>query len=494
MEPTRVSGLVDGPDHDPREREARQAVLLQIDDRLRPLADPEDIVFEAARLLGGHLGTDRVGYAQAQQDDETIVVTRNYTNGVPGIEGRYRYEDYGPELLREFRAGRTVVRGDIAGDPTLTDAEKAAHAVLRLGATINVPLMKAGRLVAVLFVHHREARSWTADELALVNAVADRTWAAVERARAEEGLRQSERRYRTLFESIDQGFCTIKVLFDDAGRSVDYRFLEVNPAFARNTGLEEAVGKRMRELRPAHEQFWFDAYGRIARTGVSERFEQLAHELGRWYSVYAYRVGEPELRRVAIQFEDITERKRADEAIRESRAELERQAQFLDATLSNVGDHIAIWDRQAQFVYANRALESLWGRTRIDYAGKSTAELGYTQEQSAFFQESIAEVVRTKRVVRGEIPYTSPAGVMGYYEVVFSPVTGLAPSSWSVLPAISPDASTARRGRRFSPTPATILPASPRRTTSCAPWARRSTSISAWTGSPSPTSTKPPIR
>jgi PAS domain-containing protein len=106
-------------------------------------------------------------------------------------------------------------------------------------------------------------------------------------------LRVPEEKYRTLFDSIDEGFCTIEVLFDEHGEAVDYRFLESNPTFERQTGLENAVGKTVRELAPEHEDFWFDVYGRIARTGEAIRFEHEAAALGRFYDVYAFRIGEP---------------------------------------------------------------------------------------------------------------------------------------------------------------------------------------------------------
>jgi PAS domain S-box-containing protein len=135
---------------------------------------------------------------------------------------------------------------------------------------------------------------------------------------AEMALRESEERYRTLFESIDEGFCVIEVLFDAGGRACDYRFLEMNPAFAGQTGFGDVLGRRMRELVPDHEQLWFDIYGKVAATGESVRFENRAEAMGRWYDVNAFRVGKPEERRVAILFNDITARKRSEEALRDA--------------------------------------------------------------------------------------------------------------------------------------------------------------------------------
>jgi two-component sensor histidine kinase len=132
-----------------------------------------------------------------------------------------------------------------------------------------------------------------------------------------------------LLDAIDQGFCLIEVLFDECGRAVDYRFLEVNAAFAAQTGLVEAVGRTMRSLRPEHEEHWFEIYGRVARTGEATRFENPALALGRWYDVYAFRVGAPEQRMVAVLFSDITERKRTEDRLALATAEIDHRANNL---------------------------------------------------------------------------------------------------------------------------------------------------------------------
>lgn len=134
---------------------------------------------------------------------------------------------------------------------------------------------------------------------------------------AEQQLRASEERYRTVFDSIDEGLCVIDMLFDDDGRPCDYRFIETNPAFIKHTGLVDAVGKTMRDFVPHHEQHWFDTYGRVATTGEPVRFENEAEGLSRWYDVYATRLGGPQPHRLAVLFTDVTERRRSDAALRQ---------------------------------------------------------------------------------------------------------------------------------------------------------------------------------
>jgi PAS domain S-box-containing protein len=130
---------------------------------------------------------------------------------------------------------------------------------------------------------------------------------------AQQALAESEERYRNLFNSMDEGFCSIEMIFDEAGKAVDWRFLEVNPAFAKLTGIEDAVGRRMRDIAPEHEDHWFETYGRVARTGQAVRFVNDAKSLQeRWFDLYALKLGGPESRKVAVLFTNITERKRIE--------------------------------------------------------------------------------------------------------------------------------------------------------------------------------------
>ena len=186
--------------------EDRQKFLLELGDRVRDLPEPTAVTMTAAELLGRHLGAARAGYGEIDDAQEVVAVARDWTNGiVPSIAGEARLLDgFGPKIIAELKAGRTLVVDDFHSDPRAGAGYAAAWDSIATRALIVVPLVKGGRLRAILYVHEPEPRSWTEAEIALAENTAERTWDAVERADAEARLRASEAKFEAIANSIDQ--------------------------------------------------------------------------------------------------------------------------------------------------------------------------------------------------------------------------------------------------------------------------------------------------
>jgi PAS domain S-box-containing protein len=227
-----------------------------------------------------------------------------------------------------------------------------------LTAFLGVPLMHGDGTIGMIAVANRDG-GYREEELESLESLVPSIVEAFHRRRAEEELRQSEERYRTLFNTMMEGFCIIEVIFDSDGQPVDYRFLEINAAFEAQTGLQNAQGRLMSELAPDHEAHWFEIYGKIALTGEPARFVNEARALNRWYDVFAYRVGRPEKRQVAIVFNDITVHKRAEEALRESEKRLRR---FYESGLIGV----IYWNMNGEITDANDKFLEIVGYDRPD--------------------------------------------------------------------------------------------------------------------------------
>ena len=139
-----------------------------------------------------------------------------------------------------------------------------------------------------------------------------------------------------IFDAIDRGLCVVEVIFDDRGIGADYIFRDANSSFTRLTGIDDPIGKSMRSIKRDHEQHWFHIYGEIARTGEPKRFVAKAAALGRWYDVYAFRLGDAGANRVAILFEDITDRKRSEEHFELLRREVDHRTRNMLTVVSAV--------------------------------------------------------------------------------------------------------------------------------------------------------------
>ncbi len=241
-----------------------------------------------------------------------------------------RVTDWNSGAERIFGWTAEAMRG-VSAERIFTPEDRAQD---RAGGEMRKALANGRAVNERWHVRQDGARFWASGDmtpllakdgkhLGFLSVLRDRT----EQHLAGERLAQSEERYRSLFEALDAGFCVIEMKFDGDGKALDYRFVEVNPAFERQTGLTGAAGRWMRELAPAHEQYWFDTYGRVALTGEPTRFEDAAEALGRWYDVHAYRVGGSAARRVAVLFSDISRRRQTEHDLHALTLSLESQVQ-----------------------------------------------------------------------------------------------------------------------------------------------------------------------
>ncbi|MGD9715040.1 MAG: response regulator, partial [Thermomicrobiales bacterium] len=158
-----------------------------------PIADPNEIQATASRMLGEHLGVNRVLYAEIVHEREAVV-NRDWVNGVPSVVGRYSTLSFGQSNVAKARASATLVCGNVAKDPTLNEHNRKAYESLDIASYIGVSLVKENRWVAGFAVQNAIPRTWTETEIKLTEETAERTWAAVERAQAEAAVRASEDR------------------------------------------------------------------------------------------------------------------------------------------------------------------------------------------------------------------------------------------------------------------------------------------------------------
>jgi PAS domain S-box-containing protein len=305
-------------------REARDRFLVGLDDAVRTLSDPDEIVAASARLLGEHLGADRCAYAQVEADEDHFLLTGDYTRGVPSIVGRFAMSQFGAEALRLSRAGEPYVVEDVEDDPRVTAEDLGAYRRTQIRAVVSVPLLKGGRFVAGMAVHQKVPRRWSPQEVELLRAVANRCWESIERARAARSLRESEAKLRTLTNTVPALVWVCAA--DGAAYEFNDRWFEytgLTPERSAGFGWSEAVHPEDRERCFAA---WEEARASDSPYEAELRYRR-ADGGYRWFLARALPVRDPS-GEVGAWFGtsiDIEERKRA-EAEREGLLEREREA------------------------------------------------------------------------------------------------------------------------------------------------------------------------
>jgi len=218
---------------------ATDAFRVALTDTLRAIDDPVEVQARAAELIGRHLGAARAYYQEFDRVAGTFTVHRDYTDGLPSLAGTYPLADYDDDAVQTFlRTGRPLVVRDAAD---LNPKAAASWAALSVRTGVAAPNLRAGVCVAALGITGTAPRDWTDEEIALIDETAQRTWAFVERARAEADLRASEERFRTVADTVPA-----LIWHNDAhGENVF-----VNRAFRAYTGLTDAQigGERWQAL------------------------------------------------------------------------------------------------------------------------------------------------------------------------------------------------------------------------------------------------------
>ncbi len=348
--------------------------FADLNQALQPLADPEDIMAAAARMLGEYLGVDRCAYAEIEANEKYLCITSEYTRGdAPGIVGRFSVDDLGVEALRMMRANRPFVANDIEA-AALAGKDLSAYRRAEARALICAPLSKNGHYVARMVVSQKTPRQWEAWEVELVTKVANRCWESVQRARAMRGLRESEERYRAFIANSSEAIWRFELerpvpanLPEDEQIEMIFKYAylaECNDAMARMYGYETAgqiVGARISDLLVRTDPRNIDQLRAFKRSGFNLTDSE-SHEVDRYGNTRYFLnnltgiVENGAVVRAWGTQRDITERRRAEQALRESEERLRRISEATQDSIweINLETNQLWWSERARPLFGTR--------------------------------------------------------------------------------------------------------------------------------------------
>ena len=268
-----------------RESEERQAFLLNLADVLRPLAEIGEVERHATLLLGEQIKADRCFLSTVDEDGLGICVREEYLrSGASSMLGDYTFAQLGSLVGSELRAGRVLAVEDVDALAGLSPVERANYAAVGIAAYLLIPLIRNGRLAAILAINHRTPRAWSEADKAVALQTADRLWTARERARVEAALRDGEQRQRALVEGIPQ-------LVWRAGKAGDWTW--ASPQWSTYTGQLEPASRGMGWLDAIHPDDRDDARAAWAEADeengidVEYRIRCAADDSYRWFRARA---------------------------------------------------------------------------------------------------------------------------------------------------------------------------------------------------------------
>lgn len=320
--------------------EERRAFLLKLSDALRPLSDPLEIKASACRIVGEHLNSDRAYYVEMDAERGAFITEQDYHRpGDRPLAGVYPFVDFG-QPLDIFQSGDPLLVEDVATSAVM-HGSSAHYECLGIKSFVSVPLHKGGGIVAALAATVTKPRLWTNDEASLLVAVAERTWEAVERARAEAALQASERRMRSLVTGIPQLVFRAE---SDGGR------IWSSPQWIEFTGLafDDSVGHGWLDaVHPDERAATLAAWEGVEERGlyyIEHRILHAASGEHRWHQTRATPLRDEEGRSVewlgtSTDVDELRELQRRQELLV---AELQHRVRNLLAMIRSIGRRTAM--------------------------------------------------------------------------------------------------------------------------------------------------------
>jgi hypothetical protein len=228
-------------------------------------------------------------------------------------------------------------------------------------------------------------------------------------------LIQREIHYPELFKSMNEGFAFCEMIYDKDGKAIDFRYLDVNPAFAKLTGLsvEKVVGQLATEVIPGLESFWVKSYGQVVESGRGARLEHEVKSLGKYFEVNASRAGEG---RFAVVFNDVTERNEEEKQVRESEENFKN-------IFESAADGILLLDMETKkFGMANEAICKQLRCSLDDVRLLGLEDIHPTKDFPYVF-EQFKRIVKGETKINNDIPVKRKDGTVFYADITASPIT-----------------------------------------------------------------------
>ena len=399
-----------------------------------------DLIQNITGLLQAWTGCEAVGVRLKQGDDFPYFETR-------GFPGKFVQAE---KHLCEKRPDGSVVR-DSDGNPALdcmcgnvlrgrfdprksfftakgsfysggttemlartTDADRLARTRNRCNgqgyeSVALIRLRVGDETLGLLQLNDRRKDRFTPELIAFLENAADQIAIGLSQRQTAAALRESEGHYRSLFENMLNGFAFCKMLFEE-GRPRDFIYLEVNTAFETLTGLKNVVGRKVSEVIPGIRESdaeLLETYGRVAMTGVPERFETYVEALKMWFSISVYC---PRNGHFVAVFDVITERKRTEAA-----------RQLLSSAIEQAAEMIVITDQAGSIQYVNPAFEAITGYAKEEILGRNPRILKSGEHDPAFYR-SLWETLSSGKVWQGRFVNRNKAGTRYTEDATISPV------------------------------------------------------------------------